>query len=96
MPYVSVFVSDSKDFICFSIYLLTKHIRVQFILGRPNLTSTGLLQLPKYEAAVELGLAGAYLDVIPCSGGTLGLYVGSGCGKAVFPAILETTYAIAG
>jgi len=54
---------------------------VQFILGTPNLASTDLLQLPEYEAAVELGLAGAYLDVIPCGGGTLGLYVGSGCGQ---------------
>ncbi|PMD58474.1 uncharacterized protein K444DRAFT_432948 [Hyaloscypha bicolor E] len=56
-------------------------IGVQFILGRPNLASTDLLQPPKYEAAVELGLAGAYLDVIPCGDGTLGLYVGSGCGQ---------------
>jgi|ERR1700733_9251696 hypothetical protein len=56
-------------------------IGVQFILGKPNIASTDLLQLPEYEAAVELGFAGAYLDVIPCGDGTLGLYVGSGCGQ---------------
>ena len=72
-------------------------IGVQFILGRPNLASTDLLQFREYEAAVESRLAGAYLDVIPCGDGSLALYVGSGCcGKAVFPAVLETAYPIAG
>jgi hypothetical protein len=56
-------------------------IGVQFILGKPSIVPSDVLRLPEYEATVELGLAGAYLDVIPCNDGTLGLYVGSGCGQ---------------
>jgi hypothetical protein len=46
---------------------------VQFILGKPNIVLSDVLQLPEYEATLELGLTGAYLDVIPCRWNTRAL-----------------------
>jgi hypothetical protein len=58
---------------------------VQFILGKPNIVPSDVLQLPEYEATLELGLAGAYLDVIPCEDGTLELYVVAGLAPGPVP-----------
>jgi hypothetical protein len=70
------FVSDSKGLFASASNFLPS-MGVQFILGTPNLASTDLLQLPEHEAVVELGLAGTYLGIIPCSDGTVGMYVRS-------------------